>query len=233
MLQVQYSPIYPSHPLIIKNERWKSTDISKEFCVYLFFKPHVNWVPVYLTWIWMTLHITWNVILSPNHLLSLAQPYPALNSTKPVLTSSLHISLHCSSHYCALCQVQHSTSSHSSPLHPVNLFVTVGAAPWAIAQPTLLFLSLFLHNTHQPQLNPNLLLNIVSYLQFFFKYSPCEYCCTIHSVSATLSYKKNLKSNPTLMSLISSPWISLTFILILFLLIFDIWEYFRKFISIT
>ena len=74
-----------------KNERLKSTDISKEFCVYLFFKPYVNWVPVYLTWIWMTLHITWNVILSPNHLLSLAQPYPALNSTKPVLTSSLHI----------------------------------------------------------------------------------------------------------------------------------------------
>ena len=104
--------------------------------------------------------------------------------------------------------MQHSTSSHSSPLHPVNLFVTVGAAPWAIAQPTLLFLSLFLHNTHQPQLNPNPLLNIVSYLQLFFKYSPCEYCCTIHSVSATLSYKKTLKSNPTLMSLISSPWIS-------------------------
>ena len=91
MLQVQYSPIYPSHPLIIKKERLKSTDISKEFCVYLFFKPYVNWVPVYLTWIWMTLHITWNVILSPNHLLSPAQPYPALNSTKPVLTSSLHI----------------------------------------------------------------------------------------------------------------------------------------------
>ena len=86
MLQVQYSPIYPSHPLIIKKERMKDWRvlISLRSFVYIYFSSPMSRI-------WMTLHITWNVILSPNHLLSLAQPYPALNSTKPVLTSSLHI----------------------------------------------------------------------------------------------------------------------------------------------